>query len=294
MTSSIIQGDTLKAAELSNCQDHTTTSLIHQDGRTRINAIYVYLTSCANLKEHVENFTYELLVIATPVTWILEPRVYDHSNYFLPNTEFNTTVDINSNSTNETLYVCLLSLWNYYRLQNTETAEEHLDIVQDLETDCVKMESDSLTLTRIIDMAGYYFWAIISVTEAEPRNLDGQCTVSIVRHFYDRDDFLNNEVCNELSSTNPCAINNLDYNTTSNCVVLYADIDPEDIFFDNVSTIAEAVPWTKRNELKIPTSLSIIAVCVLILSIVLVCYCGCRHYKGHNFFICDTICTHAY
>ena len=271
-TSPIKGGDTILVAELTQCQKPPNISLVHQDGRTRINDISVFFTSCDNLHIYVINFTYSFVEISTPIHWLLDK---DQDNYFLPNTQVNITLNIYSDTTNETLVVCLLNFRDHDRLQQSTTVGERLDVVK--EKNCTEIRSNSLSFSKTIEKAAHYFVAIVSLTDAAPDSLKGDYNVSISRHFYNHSDFQTDEKCTGLSSRKHCIE---DFNSSSNCIVLYAAIDPEGTFFDNVSTVAEAVPFTERHELIIPTIvLPILGICVLIIAIVSVCYCMNRYRK---------------
>ena len=274
VTSPIKGGDTILVAELNQCQKTPNISLVHQDGRTRINDIMVFFTSCDNLLVYVTNFAYSLVEISTPIQWLLDQ---DQENYLRPNSHVGITLNIHSDTTNETLVVCMVNLRDHERLQKSMTVGERLDVVK--ENNCMEIGSNSLSFSKTIEKAAHYFVAIVSLTDAAPVNLNGQYNVSISRHFYNHSDFQSDEKCTGLSSRNHCIE---EFNSSSNCVVLYAAIDPEGTFFDNVSTVAEAVPFTERHELIIPTIvLPIFGLCVLIIASVSVCYCThmYRYYK---------------
>ena len=125
VTSPIKGGDTILVAELTQCQKTPNISLVHQDGRTRINDITVFFTSCNNLLVHVTNFAYSLVEISTPIQWLLDQ---DQENYLLPNSQVGITLNI-SDTTNETLVVCMVNLRDHERLQKSMTVSERLDVV---------------------------------------------------------------------------------------------------------------------------------------------------------------------
>ena len=277
-TTPITRGNTILLINLTDCQNFTNISIVLKEGKPRINDISTFVTSCDSLRTHVDNFTNHLVEIATPVDWLLE-----EDNYFLGKSRITTSLLISSN-TNQTLFVCVLDLIDYNRLQKPIPVSERQDLVK--EKNCTQIETDNFSQSQSVPSAAHYYLAVVSVTDTAPVTLNGQYNVSISKRYYNLSDFQDGEIkdCDGFSSgADSCKLNNLDYNTSSdNCVLLHAAQDLEEIIFDEVSVVAKAVAWTERNRLKIPIialPAFTLGACVLVICCILYYYYRKAHVR---------------